>query len=195
MVMESRDGHKTKSINRPCLSASVAKTHSQIQTTFNSKHQQQQTLATANTSNSKHQSISIRLIKGPHTYPKAVTYPKKTIKMKHTAVLLSLIAVTTAAKLPNASPDIADVVARHEGHPEQNTTMPGDGHDEDLEKRRGGGAGAGGAGGGHSSGAGGSRGGSSGTTSYKSDASALMGLDVGLLVAGVAGAGVGAIFL
>jgi hypothetical protein len=119
--------------------------------------------------------------------------------MKHTAVLLSLIAVATAAKLPNASPDIADVVARHDGHPEQNTTMPGDGHDEDLEKRRGGGAGAGAGGGGHSSGAGGSRGGSSGTSSHssssKSDASALMGLDVGLLVAGVAGAGVGAIFL
>ena len=119
--------------------------------------------------------------------------------MKHTAVLLSLIAVATAAKLPNASPDIADVVARHEGHPEQNTTIPGDGHDEDLEKRRGGGAGGAGAGGGHSSGAGGSRGGSSGSSShsssYKSGASALMSLDVGLLVAGLTGAGVGAIFL
>ncbi|KAK3291740.1 uncharacterized protein B0H64DRAFT_477933 [Chaetomium fimeti] len=89
--------------------------------------------------------------------------------MKHTAVLLSLIAVATAAKLPNASPDIADVVARHDGHPEQNTTIPGDGHDQDLEKRRGGGAGgAGGAGGGHSSGAGGSRGGSSGTSRHSS---------------------------
>lgn len=122
--------------------------------------------------------------------------------MKHTAVLLSLIAVATAAKLPNASPDIADVVARHEGHPEQNTAIPGDSYDQDLEKRRGGGAGgahSSGAGGAHSSGAGGSRGGSSGTSSHssssKSGASALMSLDVGLLVAGVTGAGVGAIFL
>ncbi|KAH6845868.1 hypothetical protein B0I37DRAFT_381304 [Chaetomium sp. MPI-CAGE-AT-0009] len=129
--------------------------------------------------------------------------------MKHTAVLLSLLAVATAAKLPNASPDIADVVARHDEHHEQNTTPPGDGHDQDLEKRRGGGAsGAGGAGGAHSSGAGGARGGGAGTGSHsstgytgsnynspKSGASALMSLDVGLLVAGVTGAGVGAIFL
>lgn len=127
--------------------------------------------------------------------------------MKHTTVLVSLLAVATAAKLPNASPDVSDVVARHDGHNEKNTTTPGDGYDQDLEKRRGGGAGAGGAGGSHSSGAGGSRGGSSGSQSSSgcpgptcdrrphSGASALMSLDVGLLVAGLTGAGVGAVFL
>ncbi|KAH6623167.1 hypothetical protein F5144DRAFT_582548 [Chaetomium tenue] len=125
--------------------------------------------------------------------------------MKHTTILLSLLAVATAAKLPTASPDIADVVARHEGHHEQNTTIPDDGQDQDLEKRRGGGAGGAGGAGGHSSGAGGARGGgghsSTGCTGSNcnrrptSGASALMSLDVGLLVAGVTGAGVGAIFL
>lgn len=111
--------------------------------------------------------------------------------MKHTAVLLSLLAVAaTAAKLPNAG--TPDIVARHAGHHQPNNTIPGDGHnrDQDLEKRRGGGAG-----GGHSSGAGGAHGGSTGTTNYRtSGASVLMSLDVGLLVAGVTGAGIGAIF-
>ncbi|KAK4145170.1 uncharacterized protein C8A04DRAFT_27174 [Dichotomopilus funicola] len=116
--------------------------------------------------------------------------------MKHTAVLSLLAIAATAAKLPNANTrDIADVVARHNGHHQPNNTIPGDGHNRDLDKRRGGGAG--GAGGAHSSGAGGAHGGGANTSSHSgtSGASVLMSLDVGLLVAGVAGAGVGAIFL
>ncbi|KAH6839495.1 hypothetical protein B0I37DRAFT_449412 [Chaetomium sp. MPI-CAGE-AT-0009] len=104
--------------------------------------------------------------------------------MKYTIALYSLLAVATAANLPNTNPDTVDVVARHgdDAHTEPGT---GTGEDEDgLEKR--------------------------GRCRKKnrrkchsieddrnttSDATAIMNLNVGALVAGVAGAGVGAILL
>jgi hypothetical protein len=126
--------------------------------------------------------------------------------MKHTTVLFSLLAVATAANLPNANPSTVDVVARDDSHSGTNelhqskSRGPGgqDEHEHENEhgheKRRGGSAGAGGGGG---RGGGGSRTGGSSTSSstYRSDASALMSLNVGVLVAGVAGAGVGAVFI
>ncbi|KAK3296419.1 uncharacterized protein B0H64DRAFT_374508 [Chaetomium fimeti] len=103
-------------------------------------------------------------------------------QMKYTIALYSFLAVATAANLPSTNPDTVDVVARDEGHAEHGTGAGDDGHG--LEKRR--------------------RGCRRNCHSFTSDedilnttsdASAVMNLNLGALVAGVAGAGFGAIFL
>ena len=113
--------------------------------------------------------------------------------MKYTTVLVSLLAVATAANLPHVDIAARDVSVHNEpGH--EHTDGSGVEHKrDDLHKRKGASS--------HTSSSHTSSthhttgtGSSSRVADAKSDASALMSLNVGVLVAGVAGAGVGAVF-
>lgn len=105
--------------------------------------------------------------------------------MKAAIALFSLIAVASAASLPNTNTDTADVVARHESHSHMEHGKNRTEDDHGLNKRR-------------------RRcrvncphhhNNNNNNNNATSDATTLMNLNIGTLVAGVAGAGVGAILL
>ncbi|KAH6627474.1 hypothetical protein F5144DRAFT_575962 [Chaetomium tenue] len=98
--------------------------------------------------------------------------------MKYTIALYSLLAVASAASLANRTPESADVVARHESHSHMGHGKNGTEDEPGLEKRRRR-----------------CRNRCPARVNTTSDATALLNLNVGVLVAGVAGAGVGAVFL